>query len=126
MKMIISFKNIEHTDALDETIRKKTKKLEKYFDGLTEVYWTCCVEDSQQCADVKFIGSQFEYLASAKSDTLYKAFDIAITKIEKQVKKKKEKWKDHIHDKRGAGYKGSGDENDDGYGDKYVDKMFKE
>ena len=45
MNIKISFKNLEHTPALDEKIREKTGRLEKYLGGGTEVHWTCSVHD---------------------------------------------------------------------------------
>ena len=32
MNIKISFKHLDHTEALDEMIQKKTQKLEKYFE----------------------------------------------------------------------------------------------
>ena len=100
MKIISTFKNLEHTEALDEKIQKKSEKLKKYFEGNFEVYWTCYVrDDGAHCADVKLLGPSFEYHASAHSDTLYKTLDLALNKIETQVHKKKDKWKNRISQK---------------------------
>lgn len=124
MKTIISFKHIDHTESLDEKIRQKSKKIEKYFEGNTEVHWTCTVKDGCHAADVKVIGPHFEYKATGRSDVMYKSLDVAIAKIEKQVKKKKEIWKDNLHDKHSDHYKGSEDPLE-GYGDQYVAGMFR-
>ena len=100
MKIVSSFKHLEHTPALDEKIQLKSKKLSKYFEGNFEVQWTCYVrEDGAHCSDIKILGPSFEYHAGAHADSLYKTFDIAINKIEKQVFKKKDKWKRHINHK---------------------------
>lgn len=99
MKVIISFKHLEHTPALDEKIRHKTKKLEKYLGGNTEVHWTCYVKDGQHFADIRLHGPQFQYVASASSDSMYKTLDQALHKIEKQLQKQKEKWKGKLHRK---------------------------
>ncbi|MBF0299023.1 MAG: ribosome-associated translation inhibitor RaiA [Oligoflexia bacterium] len=99
MKISISFKNLEHTPALDEKIKEKTHKLEKYLNGNTDVHWFCSVQEGKHCADVKLSGSSFQYNASADSDNLYKTLDLVITKVEKQLQRKKEKWKNKIHRK---------------------------
>ncbi len=99
MKITISFKHLNHTEALDQRIKEKTKKLQKFFQGNVEVHWTCYVDDTNHIADVKLLGPNFEYFACAKSNSLYKTIDMAVSKIEKQVSKKKERWKDHIHHK---------------------------
>ena len=54
MKIVSSFKHLDHTPALDEKIEAKSQKLKKFFEGNFEVYWTCYIrEDGNQCADVK-------------------------------------------------------------------------
>jgi len=100
MKIINSFKQLEHTPALDEKIHAKSQKLKKFFDGNFEVHWTCYVrDDGAHCADIKLLGPSFEYHASAHSDRLYKSLDAAVNKVEKQVSKKKDKWKSNISHK---------------------------
>ncbi len=100
MKIVSSFKQLEHTEALDEKIKSKSQKLKKFFDGNFEVHWTCHVrDDGAHCAEIKLLGPSFEYHAAAHSDKLYKSLDLAINKIEKQVSKKKDKWKKRISHK---------------------------
>jgi putative sigma-54 modulation protein len=99
MQLKISFKHLEHTPAIDEKIKAKSEKLKKFFNGNFEVQWFCYAKDQDHCADVKILGPQFEYHASGKSDNLYKCLDLAIGKIETQLKKKKSKWKQNINQK---------------------------
>lgn len=40
MKIVSSFKHLEHTPSLDEKIERKSQKLKKYFEGNFEVFWT--------------------------------------------------------------------------------------
>lgn len=97
MKIVSSFRNLEHTEALDQKIQEKSQKLKKYFEGNFEVQWVCFIrEDGMHCADIKLFGPNFEYHASAFADNLYKTFDMVIAKITRQVQKKKEKWKGHL------------------------------
>jgi putative sigma-54 modulation protein len=100
MKIVSSFKHLEHTEALDQQIEAKSLKLKKFFEGNFEVHWTCFIkEDGSHCAEIKLLGPQFEYHASAHAENLYKSFDLVIAKIEKQIHKKKTKWKGHISQK---------------------------
>jgi putative sigma-54 modulation protein len=102
MKIKVSFKHIEHTPALDEQIYSKSEKLEKYFDGNFEIHWICYAKDDVHVADIKLLGPSFNYHASAKSESLYKCFDLVIAKLEKQVVKKKSKWKNNLHHRDAA------------------------
>ena len=106
MKIVSSFKHLEHTPALDAKIEEKSQKLKKFFDGNFEVHWTCYVrDDGAHCADIKLLGPSFEYHAAANSETLYKSLDQAVNKVEKQVAKKKDKWKKRINHKHQASFK---------------------
>ena len=101
MKIVSSFKHLEHTPALDERIHAKSQKLKKFFDGNFEVHWTCYVrDDGAHCADIKILGPSFEYHAAAHSETLYKSLDKAVNKVEKQIFK--DKWKNHLSHKHKA------------------------
>lgn len=106
MKIISSFKHLEHTPAIDARIESKSQKLKKFFEGNFEVHWTCYIrEDGQHCADVKILGPAFEYHAGAHAENLYKSLDLVINKLERQVHKKKSKWKSNISHKHKVGVK---------------------
>ncbi len=98
MKVTISFKNLKHTPALDSRIHEKSATLEKFFDGGdSRINWVCYVNDGVHHAEVKLHGLNHEYHATAKSDNLYKTFDLAVNKLEKQLSKQKQKTKNRIH-----------------------------
>ncbi len=97
MKITISFKNMEHTPSLDERIREKALKVEKFWQGKTEMKWTCWVTGGEHHAEVNVLGPKVEYHAHAKSDDLYKTLDLVIEKVERQVEKDKSKMKNKIH-----------------------------
>lgn len=97
MKITVAFKNIPHTEALDEKIQQKSQKLEKFLDGNTEIQWFCHVKDHLHYADVKLIAPTITLNAEASSDSLYKTLDLVVSKLAKQLQKKKEKWKNHLH-----------------------------
>jgi putative sigma-54 modulation protein len=97
MKLTISFKNIEHTPALDAQIKSKSEHFWKYFEGAVEVQWVCWINNGQHYSEIKFWGPNCHYFATAHSPNLYKSFDLVVEKLEKQIIKKKEKYKDKLH-----------------------------
>ncbi len=99
MNLTISFKHLEHTPSLDQKIRSKSEKLEKYFDGKFSVKWTCYVKEKKHYAEIDVSGPRVAYHATADSDNLYKSLDKVIHKIERQLSKKKQIGKNHIHRK---------------------------
>jgi len=99
MKVTISFRNIQHTQVLDEKIKEKSEKLGKFIDGKTFMKWACNFEDGHYYAEVSIIGPKFEYHAHGGTENLYKTLDLVSHKIHKQIQKRKEKWKNKLHRK---------------------------
>lgn len=97
MKVIISFKHLDHTLALDQKIREKSEHIEKFLETEATLRWTCYVKSNQHYAELSLTGSHFRYHATANSDNLYKTLDLAIAKLEKQMSRKKEIWKNKLH-----------------------------
>lgn len=85
MNVTISFRNIEHTPALDELINSKSQKFSKWFSSAADVKWTCWVEGHNQICEVKITDHNKEHFAKADSDDLYKSIDIVISKIQNQL-----------------------------------------
>ncbi|MBF0206646.1 MAG: ribosome-associated translation inhibitor RaiA [Oligoflexia bacterium] len=97
MKVTMSFKNLEHNRRLDEKIRQKTSRLHKFLDENTEVHWTCHSEEDTDYASIRVTGPSFQCNASGESDNIYKALDLALHKVQKQLSKKKGSLKNRIH-----------------------------
>lgn len=100
MKVTITFLHLDHTESLDQRIRQKSEKIDKYFPGRSHIKWTCFVKNGQHYAEVTVHAPRSSYHATAKSETLYKSLDKVVDKLEKQVNKKKEKVKNRIHRKQ--------------------------
>lgn len=100
MKLTIACQNMDHTDSIDQKIHEKSQRLQKYFEGKVTVAWNCSVKDGVHYSEVNLVGPQFDYHAKAKADNLYKTFDMAVAKLEKQIQRKKEKVKNKLHRKR--------------------------
>lgn len=97
MEITITFKNIEHTPSLDSRIEKKSKRLEKYFDGRSVIQWTCYEERDFHIAEITLEGPTFRFNSKGSDRNLYHALDKAINKIEIQLRKQKERMKNPIH-----------------------------
>jgi putative sigma-54 modulation protein len=101
MKITISFKNLKHTPALDLRIKEKSAHLNKFFEEeSTRINWVCYVKEGVHYAEVSLHGLHKDYHATAKADNLYKTFDLAVSKLEKQLAKKKDKVKNKLHKNR--------------------------
>jgi putative sigma-54 modulation protein len=97
MNMKVSFKHLESTEAIKAHVYDKTEKLKKYFDGKIDVTWNFSVEKLDHIAHCHILGNHMDYFGEAKSTDLYASIELAIDKIESQLRKHKEKVTNHHH-----------------------------
>jgi putative sigma-54 modulation protein len=97
MTFRIAFKHLNTTEAIRVYAKKKTEKLTKYFHGRISVTWNFDIERQNQVAHCHLIGNHMDYFGEASTPDLYASIDLAITRIEKQLRKHKEVVKDHLH-----------------------------
>jgi putative sigma-54 modulation protein len=95
MKIRIQAINFDATTALEAYISKKTSKLEKIYEEITniDVYLKVVKPESatNKEAEIKVSGSNTEFFAAKTCDTFEEAIDLAVDALEKQIKKFKEK-----------------------------------
>jgi putative sigma-54 modulation protein len=97
MKLKISFKHLDHTPALDQRIKEKSEKFEKYFQGSTNIQWFCWVHNDEHWAEIKVHGPKFDFFAKACADNMYKSLDLVVDKMERQIEKQKNILKNRVH-----------------------------
>ena len=84
MKITIEFQHLEHTPALDERIKEKSERLNKYLDGNTHIKWHCYTAEQDHHAEVSLFGLGQEFHAKAAEDNLYKSIDKIVDGIDKR------------------------------------------
>lgn len=94
MKTTITFRNIDHTDALDEKIKSKSAKLERLLGPESELNWVSWVENEVQTSEARLHHRGEHYVAKASDKNLYHTFDQVIDKLEAQISKEHSKYKD--------------------------------
>jgi putative sigma-54 modulation protein len=95
MQVNITARHLELTNSLADYVRKKVEKCERYFDHLVWAQVILSVEKYRQVAEIVIHASKITFRSKEESIDLYAAFDLAIDKIEKQLKKHKEIAKIH-------------------------------
>ncbi len=100
MKVIISGRHLKITDPIKEYTEEKIGRLDKYFDSIIEVDVTLSVEHSKtegdvHKADALLFGNGTKIKVETENSDLYAAIDELSDVLERQVKKYKEKMKDH-------------------------------
>lgn len=100
MKVEINFHQLESTPAIKDMVEHKSKKLSKFFEGSFDLKWTLSTGKEGHHSHALLASDGFTLNADSTKDDLYKTFDDVIVKLEKQLAKKKNMAKDHIHRKR--------------------------
>ncbi len=105
MKLQVTFRNFDHTEALDGIIRKKSAKLKKFASPNAHLTWNCFVDSADQVCEVSLSGFHGpDISAKAKSESLYKTVDMVIDKLEAQLKKRHRMMNAKVHDKRNRNF----------------------
>ena len=91
MKMNITGKNMEITDALRDVTYKKIGKLDKYFDKDVIADVTFSVEKKRQIIEVTIDLPGTILRAEEETDDMYASIDRAVDVLERQIRKYKTK-----------------------------------
>jgi putative sigma-54 modulation protein len=102
MEVNVTFRHADTSEVLRDHIKEKITKLAKYFIKPTMAHVTLNVEGSRHIAEISFSESHSLFNAQEGSHDMYLSVDRALAKIERQLKKYKEKVKNHHKKKRYA------------------------
>ena len=88
---------MNHSPVFDQHVSEKSEKFEKYFQGNLNVQWFFWVENNEHWAEVKILGPKFSFFAKGCADNMYKALDITMEKMERQIEKQKDYKRSQFH-----------------------------
>jgi putative sigma-54 modulation protein len=95
MQITVSGHHMDVTPALRSYVSKKFERIERHFDNITNVHVVLSVEKQIQKAEVNVHVAGNDLHADATHDDLYAAIDTMLDKLDRQVRKYKEKLTDH-------------------------------
>ncbi len=99
MDIRINASHIGLTDAISDYVRKKVEKAQHFFGNIVSAHVILSVDKFRQSCEVVLhtgkTGAQSIFRAKDTSPDLYAAIDLAMDKIDKQLKKVKEIAKIH-------------------------------
>jgi putative sigma-54 modulation protein len=102
MQTNITGHHVDITAALRAYIEEKFERLERHFDNMTNVHVILEVEKERQKAEATIHVSRGKIYADSEDENMYAAIDSLTDKLDRQIKKHKEKLRDHH---RGEGHK---------------------
>jgi putative sigma-54 modulation protein len=95
MEIQITSRHSKASQSLQDTIHDELQKVGKYFDKITSCHVILDSEHVEKVAEITMNTLGHPVVASAKADNIGKAFDDALAKAERQLKKLNEKIKSH-------------------------------
>ena len=95
MQISVTGHHIDITPALREYVEGKIAKLERHFDSVTDIHCVMIVEKLVHKAEANVLLSGGTIHAEHASDDMYAAIDGLVDKLDRQVRKFKEKLTDH-------------------------------
>jgi putative sigma-54 modulation protein len=98
MQLNLTGHHVEITPALREYVGNKLTRLERHFDHMTDVHCILTVEKLRHKAEAKVNVSGSTLFADSVEDNMYAAIDTLVDKLDRQIKRHKEKVQAH-HDK---------------------------
>lgn len=101
MQINLSGHHVDITPAIRTYVANKLERLERHFDHVTDIRVMLSVEKLRQKAEATINLSGASLFADAVHEDLYAAIDALSDKLDRQIKKHKEKLTDH-HRANGA------------------------
>jgi putative sigma-54 modulation protein len=95
MQLNITGQKLEVTTAMSDYVQSRISRLERYFDNVTNVHVILSVEKLNQKAEATVHVAGGNLFADASDENMYAAIDALVDKLERQIKKHKEKLTDH-------------------------------
>jgi putative sigma-54 modulation protein len=95
MQLNITGNNLDLTDGLKDHVKDKMSKLEAHFDHVTNAHVILRIEKENQIAEATVHVSGADLFAESTESDMYVAIDHLVGKLDAQIRKHKEKLKDH-------------------------------
>jgi putative sigma-54 modulation protein len=97
MKVKVSGKNIELTEALRDTVHKKLTKLDRFFNPELEANATLSVQKNRHIIEVTIPFNGVVLRGEEANEDMYASIDLVVDKLEKQIRKQRTKLERRIH-----------------------------
>jgi putative sigma-54 modulation protein len=93
MQTSVTFKNLKPSEDLKDYIGSKLDRFDRYLDNPAEANVVFSIEKFRHIAEVTIIGDRLNINGREEQEDMYSAIDIVLDKLEKQIKKSKDKQK---------------------------------
>jgi putative sigma-54 modulation protein len=91
MKISVTFRNVDGEDWQKQYVEERIEKLKKYIDNPVDARVVLSVEKFRNTAEINLLADGLNIYSTEEDKDMHLAIDKAIEKIERQLKKRKEK-----------------------------------
>lgn len=95
MQISITGHHLDITPALRSYVDNKFNRLERHFDRMTNIHVILSIEKERQKAEATIHVSRGNLFADEEHEDMYAAIDGLVDKLDRQLKKHKEKLTNH-------------------------------
>jgi putative sigma-54 modulation protein len=95
MQINLTGHHMDITPSLRNYVESKFERLERHFDNMTNTHVILTVEKDRQKAEATINVNRGRLFAEAEHEDMYAAIDSLVDKLDRQVKKHKEKLTNH-------------------------------
>ncbi len=94
MQTSVTFKNLDPSNNLKSYISDKLDRFDKYLHNPGEANVVLSVEKFRHIAEVNIVGDRMTINGKEETEDMYSAIDMVLDKLEKQIKRSKQKTRD--------------------------------
>jgi putative sigma-54 modulation protein len=91
MQTSVTFKNLDPSDTLKAYVSDKLNRFDRLLDNPAEANVVLSVEKFRHIAEMSIAGDRLNINGKEETDDMYSAIDMVLDKLEKQIKKGKQK-----------------------------------
>ena len=91
MQTSVTFKNLDPSEHLKAYVSDKLDRFDKFLDNPAEANVVLAVEKFRHIAEINISGDKLSIIGKEETIDMYSAIDMVLDKLEKQIKKNKQK-----------------------------------
>jgi putative sigma-54 modulation protein len=95
MQVMVTFRHVEPSEGLRQYADEKVQRVHKYLRRPVDAHVILSVLKHRHIAEVQVTANRLNINATEETDDLYSAIDLAMSKVERQVKKHVARYKNH-------------------------------
>ncbi len=95
MQTSVTFKNLDSSENLKSYVQNKLDRFDKFLDNPAIATVVLTVEKFRHIAEININGDRLSIQGKEETQDMYSAIDMVLDKLEKQIKKNKQKIKQH-------------------------------